>query len=611
MKLLNSLFRSIPAMSRTRGRPFRKQVSMPSRKHYGYENLEARALLAVTPVPVVISGTATTGQVLAISAPPTVELQQLESDTSLYLFAERMQTQLPTSLRVDVSQPRAYSQTPSLTPFVIPRGTMVNSYYGHFDRIGAPSTFQQVRGTITFAAPVLGVAFGDDTLRASDFLGLPGTAYPQSGRGFDHFDSVNPDYFSLSTDRRTITFNLQTGPVSDDFRVLTGAPAPMNVVGVPRNGAVALSWTDSVPTPTGATLTDYAIRYTTDQGVTWVTWPHQPSTTRSTFVTGLSNAVAYVFSVARVTTNGLGAFSAVSAPVVPMAVPSVPVPGVPTSLAAIAGNNRVNLRWAAPLPNGGSVVTNYAVQYSSDQGVNWVTAPTPPTNRTTASITGLTNGVAYTFRVAAINRAGTGSFANPTAPVRPTDGVLTPIDLALYANQRLQRVGFGAVTQLPEGSRTLGGKPFILPVGGNNVWTGAAATGPNPRILDVAVNARGVTQVYTLINTLWGERDAGTKASITFFGSAGAVHTVELDGDQHIRDYLWNTWTNTINGTSTVNVFTAGSGKGIGPGNLVRLDMQTFALPAVFATQTLNTIRIADWGGSNYQRLIVSGITVA
>lgn len=584
----------------------RKRTARRADQRCGYDQLEHRVLLTVAPTPVTIPGISTRGQVLSIAAPPTVELQQLENNSFLHLFSERSRVPLPTSIRVDVSQPGAYSQTPSLTPLVLPRGTVVNSYYGHFDSVGTPATFRRVTGSVTFPDPVLGVTFGDDTLKASDFLGGSGTTYPASGRGFDAFDSVNPDYFWLSADRRTITFNLQTGPVSDDFRVLTGMPAPTNVIGVPGNGTVALSWADSVPNSNGATLTDYAICYTTDRGITWAVWPHAPSTARSAVVTGLRNGVEYVFMVARVTTAGVGPSSAVSAPVVPATVP-----GIPMNLLATAGNGRVALQWLPPISNGGKAVTRYVVQYSADQGSTWMTAPTVATNRPSASVAGLENGVTYVFRVTAVNSAGTGAFSSPTVPVSPTAGRMTPIDLAPYANRRLQNIGYGAVSLYPEGRLILGGRPFMIPVGGNNVWTGAATTGPNPRTLDVSVNATGVRQVYTLINTLWGERDSGAWASITFFGSAGAVYTVQLDGNNHIRDYLWNTWTNTINGTSTVNVFNAGSGQGIASTNQVRLDMQRFDLPAVFATQTLTTVRISDWGGDFDQRLIVSGITVA
>jgi hypothetical protein len=284
-------------------------------------------------------------------------------------------------------------------------------------------------------------------------------------------------------------------------------------------------------------------------------------------------------------------------------------PSAPVNVAGTAGNGRVALTWGVPTSNGGAAITRYRVEFSVDGGRSWQAGPDVAATRTSTDVSGLRNGVAHLFRVAAVNSAGTGGFSNPMT-VTPAAGIATTISLAPFANQRLQSVGFGAVSRLPEGNVTLGGVRFSIPVGGNNVWTGAAATGGNPRVLDVPVNAFGVTQVNTLINTLWGERDAGVKASITFYGSANTAYTVELDGNTHIRDYLWNTWTNTINGTSTVNVFTAGSGQGIAPGNQVRLDMQTFRLPEAFANQTLTSIRISDWGGSSYQRLIVSGITI-
>lgn len=67
------------------------------------------------------------------------------------------------------------------------------------------------------------------------------------------------------------------------------------------------------------------------------------------------------------------------------------VPAAPTSLVATAGNAQVSLTWAAPASNGGSAITDYTVQFSSDSGSTWttvaeaITITSQPSNQTAAS----------------------------------------------------------------------------------------------------------------------------------------------------------------------------------------------------------------------------------
>jgi hypothetical protein len=139
-------------------------------------------------------------------------------------------------------------------------------------------------------------------------------------------------------------------------------------------------------------------------------------------------------------------------------------------------------------------------------------------------------------------------------------------------------------------------------VGGNNYWNSYYAEGLNPRILEAPVNQYGVTEVHTLINTLWGRPGPESYAYIEFIGSDGAYYRKDLVGNDDIRDVRPNIYTtNVINETTTINVWTDG---------YYRLDKQQYILPIAFHTQNLDTIRLVDNGADGWQRVFLAGVTV-
>jgi hypothetical protein len=167
----------------------------------------------------------------------------------------------------------------------------------------------------------------------------------------------------------------------------------------------------------------------------------------------------------------------------------------------------------------------------------------------------------------------------------------------------------GFATDYPEGLVTLGGVEFAIPEGGLNTWSAAAAGLLNndlPVSIDVAVGAFGVSTAQLLLTTHKGERLPGSYAMLEFIGSSGAYYAKPLDGDDDIRDWLLSEYTNTNNGTSTVEVFSAGRGYQTS----YRLDMITVELPTEFRTQTLKRIRVSDWGNYELQRINVHGVSV-
>jgi hypothetical protein len=131
-------------------------------------------------------------------------------------------------------------------------------------------------------------------------------------------------------------------------------------------------------------------------------------------VTGLTNGTAYTFRVAAMNVVGTGAQSAESNSVVPKTLPAVP-----TAAAATAGNGQATVSWVAPASDGGSAITGYELtRYvgGAAQGTTSVGVVTQ------ATVTGLANGTAYTFRVAAMNVVGTGAQSaesNAVTPIAP------------------------------------------------------------------------------------------------------------------------------------------------------------------------------------------------
>lgn len=179
-----------------------------------------------------------------------------------------------------------------------------------------------------------------------------------------------------------------------------------------------------------------------------------------------------------------------------------------------------------------------------------------------------------------------------------------PIDFSAGANGTFSSPGTINGGTYLTGSQNFAGVPFEIPTTGNNVWYATLAPGSNPRILNVPVGLAGVTDVWTLINTYWGEQTPLVYASVEFIGSDTGYAKFDLDGNDDIRDYNFNpAFAGTVNGVTAVEVFDNGKGQ--------RLDRQHFALPLDFADETLSTIRFSDIGDENFQRIFVGGITAA
>src|SRR5690606_3223896 len=62
----------------------------------------------------------------------------------------------------------------------------------------------------------------------------------------------------------------------------------------------------------------------------------------------------------------------------------------------------------------GAAITDYLIQYTTDNGAVWQTVGDGVSTITNTVVAGLTNNMTYRFRIAAVNAAGIGAFSTAT-----------------------------------------------------------------------------------------------------------------------------------------------------------------------------------------------------
>ena len=137
----------------------------------------------------------------------------------------------------------------------------------------------------------------------------------------------------------------------------------------------------------------------------------------------------------------------------------------------------------------------------------------------------------------------------------------------------------------PSSTQTFSGVPFAFESDGNG--NNAFLNGT----LVVPVNVYGVSTVYTIINTAWGQLNA-TVGSITFTSADNNSYTVDLIEGGNVRDHYLGSYVNTLSDSSVTPAVWGSATSG------AHLDMQAFALPSIFWTQTLASITFTSAGGN-------------
>lgn len=195
--------------------------------------------------------------------------------------------------------------------------------------------------------------------------------------------------------------------------------APISPTAVPGDGEVHLTWRPPA-LDGGAAISSYSVEQSVNGGAWTVAVASTGDGRTSRAMGGLVNGTSYRFRVSAINSVGAGGASTPSPAVIPAAQPSAPTMG---EVAVV--RDGVSVRWTAPLDDGGSPITSYAIQSAANGTDTWVSVVSSTgSTATSRTLIGLPPGRNYRFRVAAINSATRGAFsaASPSVTLAGVPG---------------------------------------------------------------------------------------------------------------------------------------------------------------------------------------------
>ena len=234
-----------------------------------------------------------------------------------------------------------------------------------------------------------------------------------------------------------------------------------------------------------------------------------PSLSSSSFpMTGLPKYGTYPVSISGTTASSGNYSGTVSVTVKPAGT----APTAPRNVKATSGDSTADLTWTAPQKLGGSPITDYVVEMSTDGGAFAATACTG--TALSCSFSGLTNGSMYTFRVAATNEYGTSNYSAISRAVTPKGLPSVPLNVTAVAGRYSAMISWNSpatdggsmikryvVTGSPGGASCTYKIPTKGPIT-NQCKIGGLTYGLNYTFDVVAISAGGRTSAPATSNTV-------------------------------------------------------------------------------------------------------------
>lgn len=174
------------------------------------------------------------------------------------------------------------------------------------------------------------------------------------------------------------------------------------------------------------------------------------------------------------------------------------------------GNRQVQINWSAPV--GGANTNNYVVQYkrSSEPDIAYSTFSTPNVGITRETVTALTNGVSYSFRVAAQNADGISAYtiARQATPIGPP-----PSPTSLSATVETSTVIISFTSPVSDGGSPITNYEFSLDDGQTWSTPGSPVTSSPLTISGLVPGSNYVVRLRALNS--YGQGESSSAVNLT------------------------------------------------------------------------------------------------
>jgi len=284
--------------------------------------------------------------------------------------------------------------------------------------------------------------------------------------------------------------------------------APTITAITPGNGQLSVAFTAG--NAGGSAITNYI--YSTDGGSTF-TACSPAQTTGPIIITTLANGTTYNVQLKAVNSYGDGTATSSTAGT-PRTVPGTPTIGT-AAVSGISGTATVS--FTAPASNGGSTILSYTATSSPGN----ITGTLTQAGSGTITVSGLTNGTAYTFTVTATNAAGPGAASSAsnsvtpyTVPDAPTIGIAT-------ATGNTQ----ATVTFTPPASN--GGSPITYYTVTSSTGSFTATGTTSPIVISGLTNGTAYTFTVTATNAAGTSLPSSPSNSLTPAPTSVTISTTE------------------------------------------------------------------------------------